>query len=495
MPFAAQIYFLSRPRANSGWTRGVVPWSVDSHRWHSCLPAAMKQLLVLFLMVYSASAAEFLLFCNPGDYGYQYYCGDAASMLLASGHNVLQVQDRELTTADFVGIDVLWDITLQLAGQTPACGSVWGGTTEPAVTAFLDSGGSWFAIIDNTSFQNCAAYKLGLITNYVVDALTYGGRSSASPCTIVTTATLGPEEDAVVTTPNAIGGTAISCAVQGAIDGVSPAHVLVTDGNGEATGIVYGGASTSTDAGFIVFGDSSWSVATTHFDEAQNYAAYLASTSSSVLGGDPHILAPMWRQPFELHLVTSVLHPERTVGPMDVILIDTGDVSVVGQVRQQSFSGRYYFTDLIFSASDESISLSSIVIDGHGFASISQGSLSSFSCGDGADFSVLPLGHSLLVELNCNAPEMYMANRGLTKMFHSHATHAQAYARITADAFTMHAFYVQKDGNDLEFGFFDASVHPYFGAEIGGLLNNVAPKDRSASHDMQEILAQSITFV
>lgn len=103
--------------------------------------------------------------------------------------------------------------------------------------------------------------------------------------------------------------------------------------------------------------------------------------------------------------------------------------------------------------------------------------------------------NSLLVELSCsNAAEMFMANKGLTKMFRSHSAHAQAYARVTAGAFTMHAFYIQKDATDLEFGFFDASVHPYFGAEIGGLLNNVVSKDRSTS-SFYDGLAQAITFV
>lgn len=84
---------------------------------------------------------------------------------------------------------------------------------------------------------------------------------------------------------------------------------------------------------------------------------------------------------------------------MDVVLIDTGEVSVIGQVREQASTGvsgrgRYFFTDLIFTAGDESLALSSIATDGHGFASIMQSSSSSFSCGDGADYSAMTLGHS-----------------------------------------------------------------------------------------------------
>ena len=96
------------------------------------------------------------------------------------------------------------------------------------------------------------------MSTYVTDTLTFGGSDLSGTCTISTTATLGPDEDAAVTSPNAIGGTTTICNLQGEIVGASSSNVLITAASGAVTGVVYGGADTTTGGGIIAFSEVDW---------------------------------------------------------------------------------------------------------------------------------------------------------------------------------------------------------------------------------------------
>lgn len=113
-------------------------------------------LTLCFLLV---DGANILQFCNVADYGSgsiaDDYCAAVNTFLINEGHTVTLIDSVQLTSADFVGIDVLWDCTTELNSNTPACGATWGGTTEPAVTAFLASGGSAIFTGENSSFLDC----------------------------------------------------------------------------------------------------------------------------------------------------------------------------------------------------------------------------------------------------------------------------------------------------------------------------------------------------
>lgn len=90
---------------------------------------------------------------------------------------------------------------------------------------------------------------------FIADTLTTVTGNPLS-CIFSTTATLGPDEDPLVTTPNNVEGLAHPCLFAGIINGASLGNVLTTDGS-QATAVAYAGVDTSTSAGIVIVADIS----------------------------------------------------------------------------------------------------------------------------------------------------------------------------------------------------------------------------------------------
>lgn len=98
-----------------------------------------------------------------------------------------------------------------------------------------------------------------------------------------------------------------------------------------------------------------------------------------------------------------------------------------------------------------------------------------------------------------------MANHGVSKRFPSHIPFTEAAITISTDDFNAAVFFVQKDQDDLAFGFFDLAVTPVFGATFGGILSNeplpaeserkLTPGVTNVGHRVGELLQQHVRLV
>ena len=116
--------------------------------------SAFRLTLALALFTVSVEAANILQFCNTVDYtggSGALLCSRTNTFLVNEGHTVTFIDSVQLTSADFIGTEVLWDSSQQTNSQLPECGNSWGGTTEAAVLAFLNSGGSYIFHTENNN--------------------------------------------------------------------------------------------------------------------------------------------------------------------------------------------------------------------------------------------------------------------------------------------------------------------------------------------------------
>lgn len=281
---------------------------------------------------------------------------------------------------------------------------------------------------------------------FVSDSLTSGNANTGGQCIFATTATLGPDEDPLVTTPNNLEGLTHPCNGVAFVNGASTTNIVLTGPAGPTT-LAYAGADTSTGGGLIYHSDisivriifpfccrwltflstaescRSWApwptelprlprvqyVATSYSllsrlrsDAVQHLKAYTPPDSISlqarsdggtvsVTGGDPHVFTALLPA-IELHSTIAALAGRGEVENVDVTLLDTLAVSVTAMITRQPMTERFFYTSLGVVAGERSAEVSFQEVGGRAYASVSAGDFT-FVCGQDGDEVHLSVGN------------------------------------------------------------------------------------------------------
>lgn len=239
--------------------------------------------LVLCLgFVQPASAASILVFHE--DPIFDPFGGQIATALTSLGHSVTTVSNRQLTDADFIGIDTAWH-----AGSSAAY--ITGGTTTPALQNFLIAGGGLHLTGEN---DGASAFLGGLnqalldnlVNPFITDPnLIAGGGGVAGPFSIATG--LAPTIADVLTAPNNIMGSSLAAQVPGELLNVESGNAFAV-GLGSVIGAVYGpGEVTVPGARLSIMLDVNWFSSGGSLEAIENLQAFIEGEPTVVAMPEP----------------------------------------------------------------------------------------------------------------------------------------------------------------------------------------------------------------
>lgn len=226
-------------------------------------------------------------------------------------------------------------------------------------------------------------------------------------------------------------------------------------------------------------------------------------------GGDPHLVAPYLPR-MELHSQLQLAEPTRDVGDFDALLLASSDTELSGLVRAEPGTDKFYFTSFDVTSPSDSLRIGFAEVEGRAFASMELAySNAVVSCAMAGDEFELQLSGSAFLRLQCsNAVERAAGNRLMQEHFGSHVGHAEAVVSLETRHFSAELFFIQKEANRPDFGFYDFSVVYHTDEVLSGIFTNdhsghdEAARDtmsadestRRRFHEMSKAIRESIMF-
>lgn len=142
---------------------------------------------------------------------------DITSALTLAGYSYKQIADVPLTTEDFIGIDLLFDVTMTISSNE--CTSNLRDSL-PAIQNYLNSGGAVFWQFDNLRIDSCSQIKFENLINPYLNVPDIADSSSDISAPGYITNTLPSYKSSILATPTNIVGRRIDTLAGTSFDGV-----------------------------------------------------------------------------------------------------------------------------------------------------------------------------------------------------------------------------------------------------------------------------------
>ena len=216
----------------------------------------MKSLIIVFVLVTIG-----ISFCNAqnillyiGDPVFAYFSTFYTIPLTQLGYSYKLIVNAPLTSDDFVGIDLFFDITI--TDSLTGCPDSFENSL-PAIQNFLESGGSAYWTFENSNFRPCDQYKMVNLVNPYINLPNIALGANIDVNGVVNfTSSLPSYKTGILTTPNDIarreeifygtGGVAFA--------GVDTGSIFAVIGS-QTYGVVYGGDDLVYGGRYFLLGD------------------------------------------------------------------------------------------------------------------------------------------------------------------------------------------------------------------------------------------------
>ena len=212
-----------------------------------------------------------LLFCsnlNPS------VCDNFETAFTALGFSFTTIENTQLTTSDFDGINVFFDATFSSDSD---CGTTWDGTTQGAINTYMSSGGATYFVYEGSSYNGCNQEKLDLMNPYITDPTIQVGNDIIGGETLMATS-LKDTSNCVLSVPNDVSGKEVVLSYANDFsDSIDADSSLVIDDGSTVAGIWSGSDTNVANLRIIGWSDINHSFHIVDTDVLENMVTFLAN--------------------------------------------------------------------------------------------------------------------------------------------------------------------------------------------------------------------------